>query len=68
VKYELYRITNAAGNDHYAFVVDDDRKAVELEINADGDPFELVWTCEADSHEEAIDKVNSLMEEVDWRI
>jgi hypothetical protein len=64
MKYELYRISAPKG-EHYAFVADDEHKLVQLEINADGDPYELVWVCEASSSEEAIRKMNEFLDDAE---
>jgi hypothetical protein len=67
MRYDLYRVIPPCGNVHYAFVADDERKDSMLEVQANGAPTEWVWSCEATTAEEAIQALDGLMEQSDWK-
>jgi hypothetical protein len=49
MRYDLYRVVPADGNEHLAFVADDERQHSMLEVQADGAPTEWIWSCEAET-------------------
>jgi hypothetical protein len=68
MKYELYRVTPADGNDHYAFFADDNEKQAMLDIQANGAPTRWAWSCEAATVNDAIQALDDLLEENDWKV
>lgn len=68
MRYDLYRVKNADGHVDYAFVADDERKEAMLNVQANGAPTEWVWSCEADTAEQANRAVTELMDANDWTL
>ena len=56
MRYDLYLVIPADGNVHYAFVADDERKDSMLEVQVHGTPPERVWSREAATAEDAIQR------------
>jgi hypothetical protein len=67
MRYDLFRYPEPEGQIGYAFVADDERKQTMLEVQTDGAPTEWVWSCEADTAEEAIDALNKVMDANNWK-
>jgi hypothetical protein len=68
VRYDLFRYSESDGRTSYAFVADDEHKETMLEVQADGAPTEWVWSCEADTAEDAIQAMNDHLDANDWHL